>query len=44
MDYYHQYWLTSVNGPARNLLLQLFTAGSSKMEVFKTFFLIPGLP
>ena len=27
-----------VNGPVHNLLMQLFTPGSSKIEVFKTGF------
>ena len=27
-----------VNGPGHNLLMQLFTLGSSKMEVFETYF------
>ena len=27
-----------VNGPAHNLLMQFFTLGSSKIEVFETFF------
>ena len=26
-----------VNGPVHNLLLQLFTTGSSKIEVFETY-------
>ena len=27
-----------VNGPAHNLLMQFFTLGSSKIEVFETYF------
>ena len=27
-----------VNGPVHNLLMQLFTPGSSKIEVFETYF------
>ena len=30
-----------VNGPVYNLLMQLFTLGSSKNQVFKNFLLIP---
>ena len=30
-----------VNGPVHNLLMQFFTLGGSKIEVFETYFWIP---
>ena len=37
-DCFHQQWVTEMNGPINNLLLQIFTLDSSKIEVFETFF------
>ena len=43
-DYFHQSWLTCVNGAVHNMLLQFLTLRGSKIEVFETIFSIPRSP
>ena len=37
-DCFRQYWLTLVNGPVHNLLMQFFTLDSEKIGVSETYF------